>query len=149
MAFFASNCNAQKIDRYVIAASGEILNSGDYTLQFTIGESYAQTVYDGGQLTQGFEQEWAVVTAVEDAEVEPLFVNVYPNLTPGILNIEVHEPAVASIFDLYGHMLKSWTLESGRISVQIDELPSGMYIIVFKSEQGNRVSSVKVNKVRS
>ncbi len=128
------DCLGQQIERFVLSTSGEILENEDYTLQFTLGESYAHTAYADGQLTQGFQQEWVIVTAVENPGVEVLTVKVYPNLTPGILNFEVQESAVASLFDLHGHMLKSWELESGSISVQIDELPSGMYVVTFKSE---------------
>lgn len=147
MTIFTFESFGQKIERHVISSSGEFLTGEAYTLQFTLGESYSQTLYDGGQLTQGFEQEWAVVTAIDEPEVDGLDVKVYPNLTPGILNIEVQESVEASVFDLYGRMLKNWRIDSGKISVQIDELPSGMYVILFKSEDGNKVCSVKVNKV--
>lgn len=138
----------QNIDRYVIPAAGETLSGDDYSLQFTMGESYAQTLHEVQQLTQGFEQEWAVVTAIDEPSDVSWPVKVYPNLTPGILNIEVEEPVVANIFDVYGHLLKTWAIESDKTSVQIDELPSGMYIVEIRSAKGNRARSVKVYKTQ-
>ena len=149
MTIFTFESFGQKIERHVLSSSGEFLTSDAYTLLFTLGESYSQTLNDGGQLNQGFEQEWAVVTAIDEPEADGLDVKVYPNLTPGILNVEVQESVEANLFDLNGHQLKNWSIESGKISVQIDELPSGLYVIVFKSKDGNKVSSVKVNKFRS
>ncbi len=148
MTAFAFDGIGQEIERYALPSAGEVFTNENYSLQFTLGEPYANTVYGGGQLTQGFEQEWAVVTAIDEPGVVALDVNLFPNLTQGILNIEAEESVEASVFDIYGQMLKSWHIEAGRISVQIDELPSGMYMVVFKSSVGNKIRSFKVNKIQ-
>ena len=53
----------QYIDRMVVATAGENLFTSDGSLVFTIGEMNVETFTTDIQLSQGFHQEWVVITS--------------------------------------------------------------------------------------
>jgi len=64
-----------------------------------------------------------------------LHMNIYPNPTNANFIIETSVPGNVEITDLNGKLLKSFQTETGKISVSIDGLPNGTYLVNFKSIQ--------------
>ncbi|MBM3418549.1 MAG: T9SS type A sorting domain-containing protein, partial [Bacteroidetes bacterium] len=64
-----------------------------------------------------------------------LHMNIYPNPTNANFVIETSVPGNVEITDLNGKLLKSFQTEIGKISVSIDGLTNGTYIVNFKSIQ--------------
>jgi len=139
--------NAQTLDRSVVAAAGQTLSGPSYSLQFTLGEPMTQTFVNGEELSQGFQQEWLVVTAVDDPEAESLEASVYPNPTFGLFNIECEDALQVSVFDAMGKSILSKNLASGKNEMDIAQLATGFYVLVLQTKEGKKVKTFKLQKV--
>ena len=126
------------MDRYVIATAGVDFTKQAGAITFTIGEPIAQSLSNDLKLTQGFQQEWAIVTALDDPSSEILSVHVYPNPTFGILNIETAVPAKIYLFDLSAKLILSDKIEPGLRTMQLTNTPAGMYVLVCISDEGKK-----------
>ncbi|MGB4848857.1 MAG: hypothetical protein WBP41_13110, partial [Saprospiraceae bacterium] len=104
--------NAQTIERQIISSAGETMSRGDYNLDFTLGETMVQTFENGYQLSEGFQQVWLITTALSDP-VSDWNVNVYPNPTVGLLNIESEESLGGRIIDALGKVVIAAQTEAG------------------------------------
>lgn len=138
---------AQTYDRYIITTAGEIFSTSAGTLQFTIGEPVAETFTHGVQLSQGFQQEWAVITAVNDPEVETWNTVVYPNPTLGHLDIEVSEQVTVYLYDLQGHLIYDQKIYAGKEDLNISDLPAGMIVMTLIPDKGGEVQTFKIQKL--
>ena len=139
--------NAQALERSVVAAAGQSFSNPAYSLKFTIGEPVTQTLVNGNELSQGFQQEWLVITAVEDPGVESLDALVYPNPTFGKVNIETDEQVRMSVFDGFGKSVYTESISSGKSEFDITQYAAGFYILVLQNKEGNKVSTFKLQKV--
>lgn len=136
----------QSIDRMVVAPAGEDFHTSDGSLVFTIGELNIETFTKDIQLSQGFHQEWVVITSLEYSPDETLKVKVYPNPTPGILNIESDATLQIQIFDLTGKLKFKSSMPPGHEQIHIDQFPSGMYVLEFTDNDGKR-NAMKIEKL--
>ncbi len=138
--------NAQSIDRYVVSSAGESLSKGDYKLDFTIGETVAQTFENGTQLSQGFHQVWLITTALSDPESN-WNVNVYPNPTVGLLNIESEESLNGRIIDALGKMVIEAQTKAGHGQIDMSSLPVGTYFLMLNHLSKTDVKSYRIVKI--
>ena len=53
----------------------------------------------------------------------------YPNPTNGYLFIELERAGQVSLYSLSGAVIRSWKLDQGKTSLDISELPSGLYLL--------------------
>lgn len=82
-----------------------------------------------------------VITAVE--EVNPLYIQVFPNPSSDILTIKLSNPNnlnEVSLLDLRGVLLHFSTINSTEFSLNLSSLSSGIYFLVFK---GDKYSTTK------
>jgi hypothetical protein len=66
-------------------------------------------------------------------------VNIYPNPTPGVLNISHDsnfELSSVSVYDMTGHLIKENLNPRNQTSFDVSELPSGFYILKLVSSSG-------------
>jgi hypothetical protein len=138
--------NAQGMERSVIASTGENLSRLGYSLDFTVGEPVSGTLINGEELTQGFQQEWLVVTAVVDPKSDLLEVSVYPNPTIGKVSIETAEQLEVRLFDALGNALQTETLGPGKNEMNMSQFPVGFYILVLQNKEGKKASTFKLQK---
>ncbi|MCG8327818.1 MAG: T9SS type A sorting domain-containing protein [Chitinophagales bacterium] len=81
----------QSVSPEVIAASGDYYETANVKMSWTLGEIVTETIEtDAVTLTQGFQQSNLTITSVESMK-EDIVVNIYPNPTAEIINVEIPE----------------------------------------------------------
>ncbi len=137
---------SQKIDRQVISPAGENYETANGSLVFTMGELTVETFKRDVQLTQGFHQEWAVITSISSASADPLDVRVYPNPTIGILNIESESEVQIFLYDLSGRLKIKTSQPLGSGQIDLSDFPAGIYVLEV-SDKTSRKKVLKIEKV--
>ena len=140
--------SAQSLDRHIVTTAGTNQSNGEYSISYTIGEPVSGTLNHDGQINQGFQQSWAIVTAVDPAEHSLSGVSIYPNPTVGQLTIKAEEDLQVFLFDLHGQKLKAYHLDGVQNQIDISELPIGQYILNLQSQSGPGSESVMISKVQ-
>ncbi|MFN0176524.1 MAG: T9SS type A sorting domain-containing protein [Saprospiraceae bacterium] len=139
---------AQTIDRFVVGTAGQALSNGGYSMDFTLGETVAQTFSNSQLLTQGFQQVWLVTTPIYDIEAEGWSLRVFPNPTPGLLHIETEAAAKAELFDMDGRQLQVANLNLGMSEMNLALLPAGTYFLNLYNAQTQGIKTFKIQKIQ-
>ena len=101
--------------------------------------------YAGGlTFFSGFEPPDSIVNIVENVEMD---IRIYPNPTSGILQIQGESVQRIEILDLLGKSHRIITSDSTRHSVDISDLPSGIYFIHLSTAQPHRKTVRKIIKL--
>ena len=137
---------SQKIDRQVISPAGENYETANGSLVFTMSELTVETFKRDVQLTQGFHQEWAVITSIASETVDPLEARVYPNPTIGILNIESESEVQIFLYDLSGRLKIKTSQPLGSGQIDLSDFPAGIYVLEVSDKTG-RKKVLKIEKV--
>ena len=127
---------------FLIASSGDTWMQDNYILCFSVGELVIDTkIQDGIILTQGFHQEENYqITAINET-LNNYVINMYPNPTSGILNIQSNEAIYADIEikDIRGGIIKSIskTLLHNNYYIDLSSFSSGVYFleVLFSSSK--------------
>ena len=127
---------------FLIASSGDTWMQNNYILCFSVGELVIDTkIQDGIILTQGFHQEENYqITAINET-LNNYVINMYPNPTSGILNIQSNEAIYADIEikDIRGGIIKSIskTLLHNNYNIDLSSFSSGVYFleVLFSSSK--------------
>jgi hypothetical protein len=101
--------------------------SGDYSVQVTIGTCVIGS--DCGNVT---------VTGINENTTNT--INIYPNPTSSILNIEVNEQTQITIVNVLGEVVKTQTIK-GLSTIDVTELNTGVYFI--QSNTGMKAKFIK------
>lgn len=139
--------NGQSLDRSVISSSGQNFTGSAGTLTFTLGEPVVATLNSAIELSQGFHQEWAIVTAVDNEFADQFHVAIYPNPTTGWLNITSDMLVHLSLFDLSGKNVFQGEKEAGTVNINIGDLAPGLYLLVMYDDAGKK-ATYKVQVVK-
>ena len=124
-------------------------NSYDYfdnTYELIQGDVYysVNAVYIRGE--EKCESEYLdVMIDITDVEESTANINLYPNPTNGLLNIEGQGTMHISIANLLGQTLQETTSE-GSTTLDLSCYESGMYLIRIETENGVMVQKVNVRK---
>ncbi len=86
------------------------------------------TIYASG----GFDLTGVAVinqnlNGIDNANAE--FVSVYPNPAAKILNVDVQQASAAQLYDFSGRMVASLALSAGHNTIDISQLPAGIYML--------------------
>lgn len=135
-----STLRSQSIDREVIAPAGQNFTSAAGSISYTFGETITTTFDSGSELSQGFHQEWAVVTAVQNDFADHSNINIYPNPTSGWLNVTSDIAVHLTLFDLCGKMVFLGDKQVGTENINLGDLPAGLFMLVLKNEVGQMVT---------
>ena len=117
----------------------------DSECSFSIINAEGETIYTSAELEDGV---FLTFNACEyDAVEETLSsdVNVYPNPTNGLLNIEGQGSMQISVSNLLGQTLQETTAE-GNTVIDLSRYESGMYLVRIETESGVTVKKVNVRK---
>ena len=134
----------------VIATQGSTFSNANGSMSFTIGEGVAQTLtVDAKALTQGFQQSAISVSVL--SEMDPDFaITVYPNPAIDILNLKIVREDLGElqylVFDLNGIMLIQKKVEAMETTIDLKQLPKGMYVIKIR-EGLTELKSFKIIKL--
>lgn len=115
-----SNCIAfsQQISPEVIASAGDHFENDGISLSWTLGEPVISTMESDYILTQGFHQDFYIITAIDEQELDHISISIYPNPTPDFINIElkkntdVTEKINIQLLDLNGRLIKEENCEN-------------------------------------
>ena len=135
---------------FLVASSGETWIQENYILCFSVGELAIETkTQQNTILTQGFHQEENYQITALNEHLNNYSINIYPNPTSDILNIncsdEIH--AGIKIKDIKGGIVKSInnTFLNNNYYIDLGNFASGVYFleIVFNS---NKTQVYKIQK---
>lgn len=83
----------------------------------------------------GFDMTSCILSVGNDYQ-KPI-INVYPNPAQEFIQIESGSPVSHfAVYDVTGQLVKQSSPQMSRFSIQLDELPSGIYLCHIKTEQG-------------
>ena len=141
----------QNLDADVFASAGEHFVSAEGMLSWTLGETVIAT-YDNEDevLTQGFHQTYYDEMSVSLNQL-PEFdfdINIFPNPTVHELNIntDYHEPLQVEMVDLLGRNVLTTTTMQLQSRLDVSHLPSAIYLLRLKGENGRLFKTFKINK---
>jgi len=138
---------SQSIDREVIAPAGQNFTTAAGSISYTLGETSTTTFDSGSELSQGFHQEWAVVTAVQNDFTDHFNINIYPNPTSGWLNVTSDIAVHLTLLDLSGKIVFQGEKEAGTVNIYIGDLAPGLYLLVMYDDAGKK-ATYKVQVVK-
>jgi len=69
-------------------------------------------------------------------------VNLYPNPTSGLLTIEAENMTTVSIYNLVGQCLMESSAKDGVVSVDLNSLQSGVYMVKVSTSTGSVMQKV-------
>ena len=118
----------------------------DNTYELIQGDVYysVNAVYIRGE--EKCESEYLdVMIDITDVEESTANINLYPNPTNGLLNIEGQGRMHISIANLLGQMLQE-AISEGSTTLDLSCYESGMYLIRIETENGVMVQKVNVRK---
>ncbi len=128
-------------DSVYIGKSG---NSSAFALPF-IGSIDDIRIYNlkltNTEITQLFNETNPITTSVDETQMENKLINVYPNPTSSILNIEVKDQTQISIINMLGEIVKTETINSAS-KLDVSALNSGVYFIQ-DSKSGKAIKFIK------
>jgi hypothetical protein len=118
----------------------------DSECSFSIVNAEGETIYTSAELEEGvfFSYDPCSVDAVEETTTSSS-VNVYPNPTNGMLNIEGQDTMRISVMNVLGQTLQE-TCSEGNTTLDLSQYESGMYLVRIETENGVMVQKVTIRK---
>lgn len=159
--------HAQNLSPSVISPSGDVSYGPSLSLEWTLGEIAINTIHAGNRIyTEGFHQPVLFVaileTPVDFLETEytqnsaagDIKITAHPNPVTAILKVTVESSDPAEILlhisDLSGKLVMSTEIDPTIITTELDLrfLPSGMYLLQFREENGKMIKAYKIAKIQ-
>jgi hypothetical protein len=153
----SSNLSGQidTLNQIVMATSGEVLQSDNYILNFTLGEVVTGNFETPNTfLAQGFHQPDSLMI-VSVASINPFdgTIIIYPNPTTNLINVEVkllqQEELEINLFDASGKRIveSRSVFGDGIIKYDVSKYPAGNYFIEITSHLNRIKQSYKIIKL--
>ncbi len=140
----------QDVSLYVLPAQGGFATSETMTLSWTLGEGFTETTYlDDVVVTQGFQQPFFDLQRVTPLSADTYQANIYPNPTPGNLNLELMNPGSGyqvEVIDLTGKVLQTLQATDKICQIDMSDYPAGQYFVRISSDTDLRQTLFNVVK---
>ena len=144
----------QKVERSVIASSGEQSTNSWVIVEWTLGEPVVETVMnDEVILTQGFQQgTWYSDTTSIKTYLENFAVKTYPNPATDYLYVQIDTDkpffGEVALYDINGKPVMKKTLDpnSKKEKIELGYLAKTQYLLVVQDENSQPVYQVKFIK---
>jgi len=117
----------------------------DGECSFSIINAEGETMYTSAELEDGIFLTFDPCEYDAVEETLSSDINVYPNPTNGLLNIEGQGTLKVSVSNLLGQMLQETTAE-GNATLDLSQYESGIYLIRIETESGVMVQKINVRK---
>ena len=135
----------------VIGSVGGSGTVGAMHLDYTVGEAMVSTINNNRTtLNQGFHQARYVVTAVQEA-FAPGTINVFPNPTSAMLQIEFKaiefKNLRISLHDELGRSINTSKADAATWQTNLSGLGSGYYMLTVTDRKNLKTSSFKILKI--
>ncbi len=145
------NISLSCISQEIITSSGDSYTNDEIILSWTIGECVTET-FTGNEntITQGFQQSnYSTITLYKSPSLN-VSINVFPVPTTDYLEIKItgeNAPGIGlSIIDIYGNILIFQDIISDDMIINIESLPSGVYILKAVDKNGKSLKSFRIVK---
>ena len=147
---FAGYVFGQSVSPELISNSGEYFDNGTVSLSWSIGECMTETYTSGNnQLTQGFQQNFEIITLVENL-TDNMQINVYPNPATDKINIEfseINENTIIQLFDISGKELLLKSLINTTEQLDLSNFSNSTLILKI-TENEKLLKSIKIQKIK-
>lgn len=156
ISFIITNCfalNAQTFTQEVKTSGGGYYQQINGSMQFTIGEPLTETyINSSAKLYQGFEQgSYSIVSVSELPVLTNLEVNLYPNPSSGIfnLNIESNENLIfgINVIDAQGKSIINKEITAKSIElIDLSHFASSIYYVSITNADKNYLKTFRILK---
>ena len=146
---------SQDISLNVIAAQGDFDQIENMTLEWTLGESFTETVVaNNSMFSQGFQQSF-LTTSRLDTETQvknPFSIVLFPNPVDALLHVYINSNErsnlIISLYDVTGKFIKQETvLETDNdVTLDVSELTSGIYLLKFTNTDNTLIETHRIVK---
>lgn len=135
----------------VVSTAGAAAAIPGYQLSWTIGEPVISTFTGSSQiLTQGFHQSQLIVTSLRDFQVPGVKLTLYPNPVSEIIFVKSEGNNENNLKYLFlsaeGRLLQEGKIESNLQAVNLQNYPSGSYLLRIVKNNGEQIQVFKVIK---
>ncbi|MCC6815529.1 MAG: T9SS type A sorting domain-containing protein [Saprospiraceae bacterium] len=138
---------AQKLAPTVISSAGAVQKSGNFSLEWTMGETITETKTTSNLIvTQGFHQSNLGLTSVKNDE--NLGISVFPNPAGAFLNIENPDlrNARINLINMNGQVILSDKLQLKSQQLDLNSIIQGTYILTI--QDGSQQQSFTIEKTK-
>jgi hypothetical protein len=140
--------SAQSLSPQVIASAGNSFSTATCRIEFTIGEVVTASLTAGGNtLTQGFHQPEIHFSALENYTGDYVFT-LYPNPTEQFVTVEStkRDDMRVHLFDALGKSIQVSSVFQEKITIDLQTLAAGSYILMVTTQAGQPLHSYTVIK---
>lgn len=139
------------ISQEIITSSGDFIQGSAITLSWSLGECVTETFTNSESIiTQGFQQSnYSIATLLMSPSLD-FGINVFPVPTSNYLKIKItgkNAPGIRlSLIDIYGNILIFQDIISDDMSINIESLSSGVYMLKVVDNNGKFLKSFRIVK---
>lgn len=147
---FVFQCFSQSASPEVIPSSGDYKETGTQSISWTLGEGVTETFESQGIiLTQGFQQDNLVVTAIESIPDTKFEITAYPNPVSSFLILKIEAESLRklsySLYDIQGKLILKNRIKENETVIRLEGyLPSTYFLKVYHA--GREIQSYKIIK---
>lgn len=151
--FIVSSGYCQSISSSVVASAGGYKEAGGISLSWTLGELATETfVTTDLILSQGFQQGYYEVTAIDDPLSKTIGLKVFPNPAIDFINIQIEDQDVKKVkielYNMEGKLVhnEEWVNNGTVYQLHISNFNSSQYILRIIDEKKGAVQSYIIVK---
>lgn len=137
---------SQTVMPVVVASTGADTIIGNTEIGWTVGEPVIATLSTGtNYMSQGFQQpDWLIVGIPEVAKDD---IKVFPNPTPGLVNVQVgNQTFDAVVYDILGKVVIKPPNISGSMQINLEQLAPANYVLMLSN--GTKSYTVQLVKIQ-
>jgi len=147
--FIASSLFSQTTSPDVIITSGEVIESEEGSISWTIGENLIETVSESDlNLLQGYQEVEDMPLPIEEVFTIDDFILVFPTQTESIVNVVFNEklnvPFKAYLLDISGKRCADYEFDLQYNQIDLSEYSYGMYLLNITNEEGQLIQEFKL-----
>jgi hypothetical protein len=134
-----------------VNASGGDANGAGGTVAYSVGQVvYTTNESPQGNIAQGVQHAYEIYAVSTEETASDIFVLVYPNPTPDVLNVQIdgisNEEISIEIVDLQGKRLRNEPITGSITQMDMSGLPNSTYFIHIVGQQQQKIKTFKVIK---
>jgi hypothetical protein len=135
----------------VIISSGEVIESEDGSISWTIGENLIETIGETDlSLLQGYQEIEDMPAAIEMIGPENTLVLIFPTETEGIVNVVFDEASGAYfkgyLVDILGKRFAYYEFKEPYNLIDLSEYAHGMYLLCITDQENQHLQEFKLFK---
>jgi len=142
--------SAQELNPSVISSGGETFTASGISLDFVIGEIATESYTEQGVLlTQGFLQGIEETSTINVRSINVDDIDVYPNPSSDLVHIVYSgkdTPLSIEILNTQGCLINSIQFTDSFVEANVEQFPSGLYIIKIIFSNHNFVTKRIIKK---